>query len=51
MENVINSICISMSTQLTVTPGCDSKSWTISVWPFCEAQIKGVLSNIGIQYH
>ena len=42
---------IQMFSQLISIPGCDSKSWTISVWPSDEAQIKGVLLNVGIQFH
>ena len=49
--NIMNDFCIQMSLQLISIPGCDSKSWTISVWPFAEAPIKGVELNIGIQFH
>ena len=47
--NIMNDCCNQMSLQLISTPGCDSKSWTISVWPFPETKIKGVLWNKGIQ--
>ena len=47
----MNDFCIQIFLQLISIPGCDSKSWTISVWPFDEARIKGVLLNIGIQFH
>ena len=46
----MNDFCIQMFLQLISIPGCDSKSWTISVWPFSEAQNKGVWLNIGIQF-
>ena len=49
--NIMNDFCIQMSLQLISIPGCDSKSWTISGWPFSEAIIKGVSLNIGIQFH
>ena len=31
-------------------PGCDNKSWTISVWRATEAHIKAVFLNTGIQF-
>ena len=48
--NFMNDFCIKISWQLISMPGCNSKSWTIWVWPFCEAQIKGVWLNIGLQF-
>ena len=47
----MNDFCIQMHLQLISIPGCDSKSSTISVWPFSEAQIKGVLLNMVSQFH
>ena len=47
----MNSFCIQIPLGLISIAGCDSKSRTISVWPFAEAQIKGVKGNIGIQFH
>ena len=49
--NIMNDCCIQMSLKLISIPGCDSKSWTISVWPLFVAKIKGVLSNIWVQFH
>ena len=49
--NMMNDVGIQISLMLISIPGCDSKSWTISVWPFSEAQIKGVLLNSRIQFH
>ena len=49
--NFINDCGIQMVLLLISIPGCDSKSRTISVRPFSEAQIKAVLLNIGIQFH
>ena len=46
----MNDFCIQMFLLLISIPGCDSKSLTISVWPFLEAQIKGVSLNIGIEF-
>ena len=46
----MNDFCIQMPLQLISILGCDSKSWTISVKPLVEAQIKGVLLNNGIQF-
>ena len=40
-----------MFRQLISMPGCNKKAWTISVSPFNEANIKGVLLSIRIQYH
>ena len=48
---IMNGFCIQMSLQLISIPGCDSKSLTISLCPFCEAEIKAVVLNIGIQCH
>ena len=47
----MNTFGIQMSLQLISIPGCESKSLTISVRPFLEAQIKGISLNIGIQFH
>ena len=44
---MMNNDGIQIFLQLISIPGCESKSWTISVWPFCEAKIKGVILNMG----
>ena len=46
----MNDCYIQMSLQLISIPGCESKSWTISVWPSNEAPIKGVQLNIAFQF-
>lgn len=40
-----------MFRQLISIPCCNTKAWTISVSPFNEANIKGVLLSILIQCH
>ena len=49
--NIRNDFCIQTFLQLISIPGCDSKSRTISVSPFDEAQIKGVRLKMEIQFH
>ena len=44
----MDDACIQMFLQFRSMHGCDSKTWTISVSPFSEAQIK-VLLTIGIE--
>ena len=50
-ENIINDFGTSMALLLMAIPGCDSKSCTISVCPFLEAKIKGVLVNTVSEPH
>ena len=49
--NIMNDFCIQMFLQLISIPGWLNKSWTISVWPFPDAKIKGVELNIWIKFH
>ena len=42
--------CIKMSLQLISIPRCDNKSSTISVCPFNDATINGVLLNTDIKF-
>ena len=49
--NIMNDFCIQMSLQLISIPGCVIKSWTISVWPFRDAEFKGVSLIIWIKFH
>ena len=44
-------LLIQMFLELISIPGCESKSWTISVEPLFEASINGVKLIIGIQFH
>ena len=49
--NAMNDSYIQMFLQLISIPGCDSRSWTISVWPFSEAKLNEVQVNIAIQFN
>ena len=48
--NFMYDFCIQMPLQLISMPGCDNKSWTISICLLSKAWIKGVEFNIGIQF-
>ena len=50
-DNVMIDFSIQMHLQLISIPGCDGSSFTISIWSFSEARMRGVLLNGSIQLY